>query len=144
MQMEMIFSNMMQATSHFMSTATEILKWCVNDAYFDMFGYHDTDRVHKEIEGSIDHVDRERFMDTFAQVVENQSTAECEVKRFLESGGEIWIKLRLKYINRVGERHIILGALMISRSSGRWTMSCKVPSCTDGRRGKRENHACRG
>lgn len=47
----------------------------VNDAYFDMFGYHDTDRVHKEIEGSIDHVDRERFMDTLAQVVENQSTA---------------------------------------------------------------------
>ena len=48
--------------------------------------------------------DRERFMDTFAQVVENQSTAECEVKRFLESGREIWIKLRLKYINRVGDR----------------------------------------
>lgn len=76
-----------------------------------MFGYHDTDRVHKEIEGSIDHVDRERFMDTFAQVVENQSTAECEVKRFLESGREIWIKLRLKYINRVGERHIIFGCI---------------------------------
>lgn len=111
MQMEMIFSNMMQAAAIYEYSDGNIEVVRVNDAYFDMFGYHDTDRVHKEIEGSIDHVDRERFMDTFAQVVENQSTAECEVKRFLESGREIWIKLRLKYINRVGERHIIFGCI---------------------------------
>ena len=111
MQMEMIFSNMMQAAAIYEYSDGNIEVVRVNDAYFDMFGYHDTDRVHKEIEGSIDHVDRESFMDTFAQVVENQSTAECEVKRFLESGREIWIKLRLKYINRVGERHIIFGCI---------------------------------
>lgn len=111
MQMEMIFSNMMQAAAIYEYSDGNIEVVRVNDAYFDMFGYHDTDRVHKEIEGSIDHVDRERFMDTFAQVVENQSTAECEVKRFLESGREIWIKLRLKYINRVGDRHIIFGCI---------------------------------
>lgn len=111
MQMEMIFSNMMQAAAIYEYSDGNIEVVRVNDAYFDLFGYHDTDRVHKEIEGSIDHVDRERFMDTFAQVVENQSTAECEVKRFLESGREIWIKLRLKYINRVGERHIIFGCI---------------------------------
>ena len=111
MQMEMIFSNMMQAAAIYEYSDGNIEVVRVNDAYFDMFGYHDTDRVHKEIEGSIDHVDRERFMDTFGQVVENQSTAECEVKRFLESGREIWIKLRLKYINRVGERHIIFGCI---------------------------------
>lgn len=111
MQMEMIFSNMMQAAAIYEYSDGNIEVVRVNDAYFDMFGYHDTDRVHKEIEGSIDHVDRERFMDTFAQVVENQSTAECEVKRFLESGREIWIKLRLKYINRVGDRHIIFGRI---------------------------------
>lgn len=111
MQMEMIFSNMMQAAAIYEYSDGNIEVVRVNDAYFDMFGYHDTDRVHKEIEGSIDHVDRERFMDTFAQVVENQSTAEYEVKRFLESGREIWIKLRLKYINRVGERHIIFGCI---------------------------------
>lgn len=111
MQMEMIFSNMMQAAAIYEYSDGNIEVVRVNDAYFDMFGYHDTDRVHKEIEGSIDHVDRERFMDTFAQVVENQNTAECEVKRFLESGREIWIMLRLKYINRVGERHIIFGCI---------------------------------
>ena len=111
MQMEMIFSNMMQAAAIYEYCDGNIEVVRVNDAYFDLFGYHDTDRVHKEIEGSIDHFDRERFMDTFAQVVENQSTAECEVKRFLESGREIWIKLRLKYINRVGERHIIFGCI---------------------------------
>ena len=111
MQMEMIFSNMMQAAAIYEYSDGNIEVVRVNDAYFDMFGYHDTDRVHKEIEGSIDHFDRERFMDTFAQVVENQSTAECEVKRFLESGREIWIKLRLKYIDRVGERHIIFGCI---------------------------------
>lgn len=111
MQMEMIFSNMMQAAAIYEYSDGNIEVVRVNDAYFDLFGYHDTDRVHKEIEGSIDHVDRERFMDTFAQVVENQSTAEYEVKRFLESGREIWIKLRLKYINRVGERHIIFGCI---------------------------------
>lgn len=92
MQMEMIFSNMMQAAAIYEYSDGNIEVVRVNDAYFDMFGYHDTDRVHKEIEGSIDHVDRERFMDTFGQVVENQSTAECEVKRFLESGREIWIQ----------------------------------------------------
>ena len=111
MQMEMIFSNMMQAAAIYEYCDGNIEVVRVNDAYYDLFGYHDTDRVHKEIEGSIDHFDRERFMDTFAQVVENQSTAECEVKRFLESGREIWIKLRLKYINRVGERHIIFGCI---------------------------------
>ena len=111
MQMEMIFSNMMQAAAIYEYCDRNIEVVRVNDAYYDLFGYHDTDRVHKEIEGSIDHFDRERFMDTFAQVVENQSTAECEVKRFLESGREIWIKLRLKYINRVGERHIIFGCI---------------------------------
>ena len=111
MQMEMIFSNMMQAAAIYEYSDGNIEVVRANDAYFDLFGYHDTDRVHKEIEGFIDHVDREIFMDTFAQVVENQSTAECEVKRFLESGREIWIKLRLKYINRVGERHIIFGCI---------------------------------
>lgn len=111
MQMEMIFSNMMQAAAIYEYSDGNIEVVRANDAYFDLFGYHDTDRVHKEIEGFIDHVDREIFMDTFEQVVENQSTAECEVKRFLESGREIWIKLRLKYINRVGERHIIFGCI---------------------------------
>ena len=111
MQMEMIFSNMLQAAAiyEYRNGNLEVVR--VNDAYFDLFGYHDTDYVMKEIEQSIAEEDRAGFLDTFSRVVENGKAAECEVKRNLDSGREIWIKLRLKYINKVGDRHIIFGCI---------------------------------
>lgn len=110
-QMEMIFSNMLQAAAVYEYKDGNIEVVRVNDAYFDLFGYHDTDFVHKEIEESIYAEYRQAFADAFSKVTESRNSAECELKRRLESGREIWIKLRLKYISKVGDRNIILGCI---------------------------------
>ncbi len=111
MQMEIIFSNMLQAAAiyEYKNGNMEVIR--VNDAYFDLFGYRDMDHVHKEIEESINAGQRADFVKAFQKVVENGNTAECEFKRRIESGKEIWVKLRLKYISKVGDRHIIFGCI---------------------------------
>ena len=111
MQMEIIFSNMLQAAAiyEYKDGNMEVIR--VNEAYFDLFGYRDMDHVHKEIEASIDANQRGDYIKAFSEVAENRNTAECEFKRKLESGREIWVKLRLKYISKVGDRHIIFGCI---------------------------------
>ena len=111
MQMEMIFSNMLQAAAIYEYCNGNIEVVRVNDAYFDLFGFHDTDRVHREIEESIAKEDRNTFLQTFAKVIETGDAAECEVRRGLDSGREIWTKLRLKYISKAGDHHVIFGCI---------------------------------
>ena len=111
MQMEMIFSNMLQAAAIYEYCNGNIEVVRVNNAYFDLFGFHDTDRVHREIEESIAKEDRNTFLGTFAKVIETGDAAECEVHRGLDSGKEIWTKLRLKYISKAGDHHVIFGCI---------------------------------
>lgn len=111
-QMEIMFSNMLQAVGiyEYEDGYVDIIR--VNDAYYDLFGYKDIDNLQLNIEKTFDAPNYEILMQTFQKVVENEDTMECEVKRNLENGREIWINIRLKYVRKVGNRHVIFGSIM--------------------------------
>ena len=108
-QMEILFSNMLQAVAvyEYEDGKYDIIR--VNDAYYDLFGYSDMEHVHNH--NALTGQNKTVIMQAFHDVVENRKMAECEFLRELESGRQIWIFIRLKYINQVGSKHIIYGSL---------------------------------
>lgn len=115
-QMEILFSNMLQAVGiyEYRDGYVEIIR--VNDAYYDLFGYSDVDHLQKNIKESFDAADYGKLMKMFAEVVESEGVAEFEGRRHLDNGKTIWINVKLKYVRKVGENHVIYG--MITDISG--------------------------
>lgn len=112
-QMEILFSNMLQAVAVYEydaeSKAFDVLR--VNDAYYDLFGHRDINAGRQEELHVIDKDGRAVLAEAFDQLVENKEMTECEFQRKLESGRIIWIQLKLKYISQVGNKHVIFGTL---------------------------------
>lgn len=110
-QMEILFSNMLQAVGvyEYKDNHVEIIR--VNDAYYNLFGYSDVDHLQKNIKESFDSNDYNKLMEAFAAVVENEDVVEFEGKRYLDSGRAVWISIKFKYIRKVGESHVIYGAI---------------------------------
>lgn len=112
-QMEILFSNMLQAVAIYeYETENEnfdIIK--VNEAYYNLFGYRDINTSKRGDLYGIDGKERDILFSAFRELVETQEVTECEILRRLESGRTIWIQLKLKYINQIGNKHIIFGTL---------------------------------
>lgn len=110
-QMEILFSNMLQPVGvyEYREGHVEIIR--VNDAYYDLFGYGDVDHLQKNIKESFDAADYSKLMKTFAEVVETENVVEFEGRRHLDSGKTIWISVKFKYVRKVGENHVIYGAI---------------------------------
>lgn len=110
-QMEILFSNMLQAVGvyEYKDNHVEIIR--VNEAYYDLFGYSDVDHLQKNIKESFDTNDYTNLMKAFAEVVENEDVVEFEGRRHLDSGKTIWINVKFKYVRKVGESHVIYGAI---------------------------------
>lgn len=110
-QMEILFSNMLEAVAmyEYENGTFELLR--ANDAYYDLFGYSDINERQKNNGQMISIKYRGTVEQAFAQVVETGQTAECDILRELESGRQIWVNIKLKYINQVGTKHIIYGSL---------------------------------
>lgn len=111
-QMEILFSNMLQAVAiyEFEEDDFDIIR--VNNAYYDLFGYSDMNNIHKSMIMTVDEKHRRGLIKAFRHVVETGEVTECEFVRRLESGRVIWVNLKLKYINRVGKKHVMLGCLI--------------------------------
>lgn len=113
MQMEILFSNMLQpvAIYEFDAADSDLETIRVNNAYFDLFGYHVIDEVGKSIQNTVDPEYRARVLQTFRSVAENEDIAHCEFPHTRDNGKELWIELKLKFIRRVGDRAVVFGTL---------------------------------
>lgn len=110
-QMENLLSNMMQAVVIYEfdaeTSAIEILR--VNTAYYELLGYNDVYSLYNM--EMIREEYRDDFLKAFTDVVKNQDRTECEVIRYTESGRELWVHVKLKYMTPVGMNHVILGTV---------------------------------
>lgn len=110
-QMEMLFSNVMQAVAiyEFEDDKIEVIR--VNKAFYEMFGYEDIllhcanklEAVHRE--------HRAALLNAFRVAVSDRSSAECEYLRTCSGNRDIWVHTKLKYIDKVGNKHVLLGSL---------------------------------
>lgn len=110
-QMELLFSNMLQAVAvyEYEGDSFDVIR--VNSAYYDLFGYSDLDDTRNMILPAVDEAGRTVLLQTFRQLSDTKEMAECEFMRKLENGKVIWIHLKLKYISQVGTKHVIIGSL---------------------------------
>ena len=107
-QLELLFSNMLQAVAVYeYGEKIEVLR--VNNAYYDMFGFNDINDIQKSLSQN-DEGNQKRFVFAFEEAVRTKGVSECEVKRHV-GDREIWVQIRLKYMNQVGDKHIIYGYL---------------------------------
>ncbi len=107
-QLEMVFNNMMQAVAVYEYSDGEIEVLRVNNAYYDMFGFSGMDDVKCGLECSLSHESHQDFIKAFEEVVRTQDVSECEVLRQIGSQ-QFWIRVSLKYMNKVGSKHVIYG-----------------------------------
>ena len=107
-QLELLFSNMLQAVAVYeYGEKIEVLR--VNNAYYDMFGFNDINDIQKSLSQN-DEGNQKRFVSAFEEAGRTKGVSECEVKRHV-GDREIWVQIRLKYMNQVGDKHIIYGYL---------------------------------
>lgn len=113
-QMGSVFSGMMEPAViyEYEKEQNRIDTLCVNNAYYDMFGYGDINSSGGLVmEKQLSDESRKILLGTFEDIAKSKETAACEFLRTSKSGRSIWVHLKLKYITSVGEKHIIVGTL---------------------------------
>lgn len=109
--MENLFANTMQAVAICEFDGDKLDVTRVNDAYYHLFGYEDISYSKLKILDTVHENYRQTVLDCFCAVIENMGTAQCEFIKIAESGLGIWVDMKLKYINQVGTRHVIVATL---------------------------------
>ena len=110
-QMELLFSNMLQAVGVYEYENGEIDVVRANQAYYDLLETSDQVRGQEKIADAVVSADKKRLQRAFEIVVKEHDATECEVKRHTLEGKRQWIHVKLKYINRIGEKHILFAIL---------------------------------
>ncbi len=112
-QMELLFSNMLQAVAIFEYVPVEkiIDTIRVNNAYYDLFGYSDLDQIGNGIHNAVDESCRGAVFAAFETVSASKRAARCEFSYTNEKGTEKWIEMSLKYVRSVGKRSVIFATM---------------------------------
>lgn len=112
-QMEILFSNMLQAVAvyEYILKKEKIEAVRVNNAFYDLFGYHGLDRVGGGILDLVTTNYREEILNTFEAAARTKGMAQCEFHYTQECGKKIWIEMKLKYVNAIGDRSVIFAVL---------------------------------
>lgn len=110
-QMELLFSNMLQAVGVYEWENGNIELVRANQAYYDLFETSDQIKEQRKIADSIVSADKKRLQRAFELAVKERGTTECEVKRHTSDGKRQWIHIKLKYISLMGDKYIIFGIL---------------------------------
>ncbi|MEG1314673.1 MAG: diguanylate cyclase [Anaerovoracaceae bacterium] len=110
-QMKLFFGDLMKAMAiyEFDGETIEILR--VNDGFFQLFGANDQALKMESIMEVISESSKQVVLDTFKHAIEMESTAECDYLRIKNDGSRIWIHIKLKLIQKIGKRNIIIGSL---------------------------------
>ncbi|MEG0766625.1 MAG: EAL domain-containing protein, partial [Clostridia bacterium] len=110
-QMELLFENMIQATAIFEFSHGRVELLRANHAFSELLGYEDMGKRSRDLMESVHESFRQVVSQTFAQAVSTKSNAECEYMRDMPDGRTLWIQMRLKYINKVGGKHLLFSTL---------------------------------
>ena len=85
----------------------EVLR--VNNSYYELMGYDDRYIHANNLLDVLEEKSRKVIHDTLEEVVQTKGTVGCEYEKVLSSGKRIWLHLKLKYINSIEGRNIIIG-----------------------------------
>lgn len=111
-QMEMMLSNMLQAVAVYEFDGENNIETIrVNNAYYDIFGFKNLSEYRRNVLDYVAEDYREELLDAFKEAVYGGVQTECEFVRCLNNGQSKWINIKLKYVNSVGDRHVIVGNL---------------------------------
>lgn len=112
-QMEILFSNMLQAVAiyEFVLGKETIEAIRVNNAFYDLFGYHGMDRLNGGILDMVAPSYRETIRNAFETASRTKDMTQCEFHYVQESNKDIWIGMKLKYVNSIGERSVIFAVM---------------------------------
>ena len=109
-QLELLFSNMVQAVAVYEYGEGDIEVVRVNNAYYNMFGFSDIDDVQKSLAVSMGMESRKKLYQAFEEAMLTEDGSECEILRRIGEKN-IWVRVQLKYMNKVGNKHIIYGCI---------------------------------
>ena len=112
-QMEILFSNMLQAVAiyEYVLGKKTIEAIRVNNAFYDLFGYHGMNRIGGGILDIVVPNYREIILNAFEAASCTKGIAQCEFHYTQKNGKEIWIEMKLKYVNSVGDRSVIFAVM---------------------------------
>ncbi|MEG2897368.1 MAG: EAL domain-containing protein [Eubacterium sp.] len=84
----------------------------VNDAFYYLLGHEDTGLKSQNPIDLVDENHRKSVTEAFRTCAENHETAECKYIRRRINRSPLWIHIELKYLSKVGDKHIIVGKLV--------------------------------
>lgn len=114
-QMEMIFGNNLQTIVIYEYSDGNVELLRVNEGFYDMFGSSDTALKIENAISIIDENYKENVISAFETAIRTKKIAEAEYERIKNNGTNMWVKLRLQYIQKIGNKHLYLVHLMTSR-----------------------------
>ncbi len=110
-QIENLFTTVSQpiVLYEFADDKLELIR--VNKAFYDMFGYNDRAVNARNPERVLADGYYNIVWAAFHDTVSSKESGRCDYMRKCADGRQRWIHLDLKYVNQIGQRHIILGTL---------------------------------
>lgn len=110
-QVEDLFFNALQAVAiyEFSERGPELLR--SNRAYQELMGPERPSEDSRDPLCLVRGEYRDHVMGAFRQAVGTKGAAECEYLQKNAAEKPMWVDLKLKYISRVGEKHILFGSL---------------------------------
>ena len=88
----------------------EILR--VNNSYYELMGYDDRYIRANNLLDVLEEKSKKIIKDSLDEAVQTKGTVGCEYEKVLSSGKRVWLHLKLKYINSIEGRNIIIGTHM--------------------------------
>lgn len=88
----------------------EILR--VNNAYYELMGYDDRCIRANNLLEVLEEKSRKVIKESLDEAVKTKGTVGCEYEKVLSNGKRIWLHLKLKYINSMEGRNILIGTHM--------------------------------
>lgn len=88
----------------------EVLR--VNNAYYELMGYDDRYIRANNLLDVLEEKSRKVIQDSLEEAVQTKGTVGCEYEKVLSNGKRVWLHLKLKYINSIEGRNIIIGTHM--------------------------------
>lgn len=76
-----------------------------------MFGSSDTALKIENVISIIDENYKENVISAFETAIRTKKIAEAEYERVKNNGTNMWVKLRLQYIQKIGNKHLLFGTL---------------------------------
>ncbi len=80
----------------------------VNNAFYELFGYEDMATFSKNPILSLKEEFRKPLMQTMQEVINTADVGEMECIRTCMNGKDMWVHVKMKYVNQVGSRHVLV------------------------------------